>query len=165
MTTIAFSAGYMSADSSWNDADGLLTRRSKIIKLSSGGLLGEAGAYDTRDMIELLDKVKKPAQLPSRRQIGDLKLEYSAILVLPGGKIYHVFADPPETDSGHWDSGVYEVGETFFAVGSGKSYAFAILEEGGSAKRAVEIACRRDLNTRPPVHVVQLPVKNVPKRR
>jgi hypothetical protein len=113
-------------------------------------------------MVALFDKVKKPTQLPSRKEIIDLKLEYSGLLVLPGGKIYHVFADAPETDSGNWDGGVYEIGETFFAVGSGMSYALAIMEDGGSAKRAVEIACRRDPSTRSPIHVVQLPgVKNV----
>jgi hypothetical protein len=157
MTTIAYKAGMMACDSAWSDIGEVLTRRPKIIRLPSGGLLGEAGACDTRDIISLVGNVKTPGGLPERRRLVELRLDYSGILVLPSGRIFHVYADEPDAPGGDWDCGIYEVGEPFYAVGSGRSYAFAIMENGGDAKRAVEIACRRDNNSRPPVHVAYLP--------
>jgi len=165
MTTVAYKDGTMACDSAWSEDMGLLTRRPKIIRLQSGGLLGEAGACDTRDVIALLDKVKRPSQLPTRKQLIDIKLDYCGLLVLPMGKIFTVFMDMPGTDDGNWDGGVFEVGENYYAVGSGRKYAFAIMEEGGTAKRAVEIACRRDMNSRPPVHTAMLPARMKPNGR
>lgn len=163
MTTIAYSGKdcQMACDSAWCDADQVLTRRPKIYRLPSGGLLGEAGACDTRDVVALLGHCKTPGALPSRKTLMELKLEYSAILVLPRGRIFHVFMDSPEHGLGDWDCGIYEVGEMYFAVGSGQSYALAILENGGTARRAVEVACRRDIASRTPVHTATLP--NRPK--
>lgn len=39
----------------------------------------------------------------------------------------------------------------FFAVGSGAPLAMALMESGASPKRAVELACKYDLYSRPPV--------------
>lgn len=156
MTTVAYKAGLMACDSAWSGDYEILTRRPKIIRLPSGALLGEAGGCDTRDIIELLGKCKTPRQLPSRKQLLEIKTDYSGILVLPGGKIFNVYIEGPEGSGSDWDGGLFEVGESFFAVGSGQSYAFAIMEDGGTAKRAVEIACRRDTNSRTPVHVASL---------
>jgi hypothetical protein len=159
MTTVAYKDGWMACDSAWSDERQVLTRRPKIIRLASGGLLGEAGACDTRAIVSLFDKVKKPTQLPPRKELVDMKIDYSGLLVLPSGKIFHVFMDEPEEDrDGPWDGGVYDISERFFAVGSGRSYALAIMEDGGTARRAVEIACRRDSASRTPVHVMRLPI-------
>lgn len=156
MTTVAFKDNVMACDSAWMDEHELLTKRPKIIRLPSGGLLGEAGSCDTRDIHELFAQVKTPGQIPSRKKLLELKNDYSAIFVTPKGRIFHVYIDEPSAAGGDWDAGCYEVGEPFFAVGSGKSYAFAIMESGGSAQQAVAIACRRDKHTRPPVHTTFL---------
>jgi hypothetical protein len=159
MTTVAYKDGWMACDSCWGDENGLLTRRPKIIRLPSGGLLGEAGSCDSRDIIALVGKIKTPGHMPTRKQLIELKVDYSGILVLPSGKIFNVYCEAPEHAGGDWDCGIFEVGENFYAVGSGKEYAFAVMEFGGSARDAVAIACRRDKNSRPPVHVAQLPPK------
>lgn len=39
------------------------------------------------------------------------------------------------------------LGQTKWAVGSGGEYAFGAMDAGASAKRAVEIACGRDVNS------------------
>lgn len=39
----------------------------------------------------------------------------------------------------------------FFAVGSGSKLALAAMEMGASASRAVEVACKYDLYSRPPI--------------
>lgn len=156
MTTIAYKNGIMACDSAWSGTEEIFTRRPKILRLPSGGLLGEAGSCDTRDIIALVGKVKTPGALPTREQLLKLRNDYEAILVLPSGRIFHIYCDAPEHAGGDWDCGIFEVGESFYAVGHGKSYAFAVLEFGGSAKDAVVIACRRDTQSRPPIHVVSL---------
>lgn len=146
----------MACDSAWSDEDGVLTRRPKIIKLPSGGLLGEAGACDTRDMIALLGRIKHPKNLPTRKQLIELKLDYSGLLVLPSGRIFHVYCDEPES-KGDWDCGIFETGETYYAIGSGRPYAFGAMMAGANARTAVMIAAQRDKHTRTPVHVTRLP--------
>lgn len=44
----------------------------------------------------------------------------------------------------------------FFAIGSGAKLALAAMEMGASARRAVEIACKYDLYSRPPIRSATL---------
>lgn len=153
----------MAGDSAWWNGKTLCTKSPKIMRLASGALLGEAGDFDTRDVIELFNKVKTKSGLPSHKQLLELKIDYSGILVLPSGKIFNVYMDTPESKGGEWDCGIYEISEGFFAVGSGAELAFGVMEYGGSARDAVNIACRRDKATRPPIHVINLIQPSVSK--
>ena len=150
----------MAADTACSDDYQFLTKVSKIVRLASGGLFGSSGDGDVRDAVELVTKIKTPAGLPTRKQLLTLELDFSGILVLPKGRIFHVYADEPDDHTKRWSAGVYEISEDFFAVGSGATHAIAAMEAGKSAKDAVHIACRRDLYTRAPVHVMAL----VPKK-
>lgn len=156
MTTIAYKDGLMACDSAYSDSDTLLTRRSKITRLKSGGLLGSSGEDDDRAVVELFDKVKTPSGFPSRKQLIDLQVDYGGILVLPSGRIFSVGVDEPDKDQTHWSGGIFEVAEDYYAVGGGREHALTAMECGKSAKDAVHMAIRRSMTSRPPVHVVPL---------
>ena len=66
MTTIACKDGVMACDSCWTDANWLhSTTLTKIIRLKSGALLGEAGDNDSRAVVKLLQNCKKFDQVPT----------------------------------------------------------------------------------------------------
>lgn len=163
MTTIACARGVMACDSAWSTDYEVFTRRPKIIRLSSGALLGEAGDDDSRDMWKLFDKVKTYKQMPSRKDLMDTRINYSALLLVPSGKIFSVDVSHDKDREG-WMAGVFEVAEPFSACGSGTPYALAVMEylhmkgklDEHSARSAVQVACRRDLHSRTPVHVMRL---------
>lgn len=163
MTVIAYKDGLMACDSAWSSNSTLQTRRSKIVRMASGGILGSAGEDDSRAIEELLSKVKSIAGLPSRKQLLELQLDYAGILVLPKGRIIAIDINEPEEDMTHWTGGLYEVAEGYFAVGSGAVHALTAMECGKSAKEACELAIRRDMNCRPPIYVVSL-LREKPKK-
>jgi ATP-dependent protease HslVU (ClpYQ) peptidase subunit len=51
----------------------------------------------------------------------------------------------------------------YAACGSGMDYALAAMDAGATARQAVEIACKRNINCRPPVHVRKLFDADTPK--
>lgn len=153
MTTIAYKAGFMASDSAWSDNGTILTRKNKIVRLSSGALLGSAGDDDCRDVEALFDKVKTVKGLPSRKQLIEIQLDYVGILVLPKGQIIHISID---WDEHRWSAGLFVVGENFAAVGSGRDCAKVAMECGLSAKDAVHMACKYDTHSCPPVYNIPL---------
>ena len=156
MTVIAYKDGLMACDSAWSDENLLCTRRNKIARLPSGALLGEAGDDDTRAIIEMLGKVKTAAGLPSRKQLLELQIDYSAILVLPKGRIFHVQIDAPTDKVSYWSGGIMEVGENYYSVGTGREHALTAMECGKTAKEACEFAIRRNMACRPPIYIAWL---------
>lgn len=166
MTVIAYKDGVMACDSAWSeDSQLLITRATKIFRLPSGALIGEAGGNDTRAFHDLLKNVKTPRQLPSRMQLMALQMDYTAILVLPKGRVFQVEVVEPEEHKSHWQAGVYEITEGFHAIGSGHEHAITALECKRSAREAVYAAIRRNNQCRPPVHQLELnPKRKEPKR-
>ena len=73
----------MACDSAWSDNSTLITRRNKIVRLKSGGLIGSAGDDDSRAVEALFDRVKTPAGLPTRKELLELVIDYVGIVVLP----------------------------------------------------------------------------------
>jgi len=158
---ICYRDGVIACDSAWQDDQVVLTYRSKIMRLPSGALLGAAGDDDTRAIEDLLAKVKTPSGLPSRRQLLDLVIDYTGLLVLPSGRIFQVEITEPDEDgkNNHWTGGIMEIGENYYAVGSGREHAFTAMECGKSAREAVNFAIRRNNMCRPPVHSLSLVVE------
>lgn len=157
MTTIAYKNGIMAADSACSDSWQILTTRStKIYRLASGGLLGGAGDADIRSVLELFNHVKTAKQVPSKKKIIEEKTDFDAILVLPKGKIFHVWCNEPEGDNDRWNAGAMDIHEPHYAIGSGAPFANAALDAGASAREAVNVACKRDFFTRGPISVVTL---------
>jgi len=159
MTTIAFDGKMMACDSCWTYGGTVDTLSTKITRLSSGALLGCSGQNDSRAVIALLDKVKTPNQIPSYEAIMAIRGDILGLLVLPRGRIYKIsttITSPENWDEGMDDFGMWEVGGTFSAVGSGGDVAMIAMECGKSARDAVRIACKYDLYSRPPIHIHHL---------
>lgn len=151
MTVIAYKDGVMACDSCWSDNGLVVNSANKIVKLSAGGLLGEAGDSDTRDIIRLLDKVKKADQLPEREAISKLGIDYAAILALPDGTLWNVYADIEKKDYG-----LFPIRLPFAAVGCGRQIAIGAMAAGASAVQAASIACQWDTHCRLPIHQAKL---------
>jgi ATP-dependent protease HslVU (ClpYQ) peptidase subunit len=160
MTTIAYKDGLMASDSAASDDWQILTHKSqKVYRLGSGGLMGMSGDADARSILVLFNDCKTPKGLPAKKEIIKEETDFDAILVLPKGKIFHVWCNEPEEDGKPWHAGVMEIGEGFYAVGSGALFALSLLDAGQSARDAVLYACKRDFYSRPPVTAIPLVVK------
>lgn len=162
----------MACDSCMTYGDTHVGSGIKIRRLASGALLGQAGDNDARAMIAILDKIKDPLKLPSKVQLAETKDSFMGILALPKGGVWIIASGP--TDEMGWpadadeDYGVWAATTIggYAAVGSGFDHALAAMDAGASAKFAVEIACRRNINCRPPVHLRRLsPEKKVNRKR
>jgi hypothetical protein len=176
MTCIAWRAGVMACDSCWTHGDTHVASLIKIKRLSSGALLGQAGDNDCRAMEELLDKIKDPRKLPSKVELCATKDDFCGLLALPGNGGVWVIASSPVDEAGWPVADSYDQREEvgiwpattmggYAAVGSGSDVALAAMDAGATARLAVEIACRRNIHCRPPVHVRRLVLDKPVKRR
>jgi hypothetical protein len=167
MTTVAYRSGVMACDSCWTHYESVDTLTTKIRRLSSGAIIGQAGDNDARFFDKLLDKVKSPAGLPTYAELAQVRQNFTGLLVFPSGRIFKLsttFISPENWDENLDDEiGVWEVSTPFAAIGSGKELAVGAMAAGKAAKDAVAIACRYDIHSRLPVHSVFL--KPPPKKR
>lgn len=171
MTVIAYRSGIMACDSCWASAGTQIVSMIKIKRLSSGALLGSAGENDGREMELLLDKIRDPAKLPTRQELIALKLDYCGLIAFPRGSVWMI-ATGAVDDAGYPtneddDMGVWPATTMggYAACGSGGDVALAAMDAHKSvtARQAVEIACRRNINCRAPVHVRHLFDENHPR--
>lgn len=164
MTCIAYRDGYMACDSCWTYGDTQVASLVKIKRLTSGALLGQAGDNDCRAIEALLDKIKDHNRLPSKVDLATTKDSFMGLLALPRGGVYVICSG--KVDETGWpvdDDGDYGIWLAtsmggYAAVGSGSDFALAAMDgsRGVTAQRAVEIACRRNINCRLPVHTFKL---------
>ncbi len=166
MTCIAWRAGVMACDSCWTYGDTHVASLIKIKRLSSGALLGQAGDNDARNMEALLDKVRDWRKLPTKQELAATKDNFMGLLAIPKGGVW-VIASGPVDEVGWPVSDSYDEREEigiwpattiggYAATGSGADYALAAMDAGATARQAVEIACKRNINCRLPVHVRKL---------
>ena len=155
MTTIAYKAGLMACDSCWTHNDTQVTSLSKITRLSSGALLGQAGDNDGREMEYFLDKIKTARNIPTRKALLELRIGFEGLWVLPSGHIFRVSCreDPLAY---HDEVGFTPVSRKFAATGSGSDLALGAMHVGATAREAVAAAAEYDINTLGPFHVVRL---------
>lgn len=169
MTTIAYKSGIMACDSCWTDCYGLAsTSLTKIVRLRSGALIGEAGDLDTREMLALLQDVKKFSDIPYANKLAEMKIDYAALLVLPNNEVYMISIENDQAVEETYKAAVWRVTKNGTAVGSGGQIAIGAMRAGRDAREAVGIACNEDPNSKSPVHVVSLlplPPKEKPIRR
>lgn len=156
MTTIAYTNGVLASDSRATDSvtDMHVTECPKLFKLENGAILGAAGDDDDREVQELLGK-SSPSRMPSRKKLAELETEFSGILIFPGGRVFKIEIEHNE-DKGTWAGSVLEIKDKMVAVGTGAPFAYGAMEAGASSVQAVEIACRRDINSALPVQVLEL---------
>lgn len=155
MTTIAYKAGMMASDSCWTLGNVQVTSKNKIYRLNSGALLGQAGDNDCREMEYFLDKIKVAKNIPTRRALMDLRLEFSGILALPDGSLWRVTSREDPLDYKD-EVGFTPITRKIVACGSGNEFAYGAMLAGGSALEAVKIAAEFDINTRGPFHSARL---------
>ncbi len=142
-----------------DDFNAFCTRTPKVYRLPNRALLGCAGDADSRDVIELLGGVSIK-KLPTRAELAATKCEFAGLLVFPNGTIYFVDISPPEAAHSEWTASMLECKERFAAVGSGYQFAIGAMAAGRSAKQAVEIAARYDIQSGAPV--IEHPLKPTP---
>lgn len=170
MTVIAYRAGIMACDSCWATYGTQTVSAIKIVRLSSGALLGSAGDNDSREMYALLDKIEDPKKLPSANELAETRLDFAGLLAFPKGGVYMIatgkvddvgYPADDDADYGIWPAATMG---GYAACGSGADFALSAMDAGATAREAVIIACRRNIYCRLPVHTVSLqPVKR--KRR
>jgi hypothetical protein len=154
MTTIAYRDGLMACDSCWTSDEAQTVSATKIKRLKHGLLWGASGDNDIREIVKLIDGCKSHNQLPLRSTLAGVRADCSGLVVFPSGRIFQI-ATAYKTDSED-DLGVWEVNRGFAAVGTGCHLALGAMAAGRSAAQAVAIACRFDINSRPPIHKIKL---------
>lgn len=159
MTTIAYRDGVMAGDSCWHVNNLQTTSMTKVVRLSSGSLFGAAGDGDIRALLTLLDKIKSVDRMPSRADLAALKCDIHAILVFPRAQISMISIAPGGPDCNnldHYEAQIWPANRGFAAVGTGAELAIGAMAAGKSARQAVGIACKFDVNSRFPVHTLAL---------
>lgn len=134
----------------------------KVTRLKSGALLGEAGDNDSRAVVKLLQNCKTFDQMPSALELAECRLEYAAIILFPNGEMAQVIIDEIEPGKVYIGS-AFKVNRGCTAVGSGADLAVGAMRSGKSAREAVAIACGEDPNSKLPVHTYELLIP--PKKR
>lgn len=156
MTTIAYCAGQMACDSCWNWNSTQTTSMTKIQRLSSGALFGGAGDSDDRAIIALLDKIKLAAKMPTAADLAATRCDINAVFVLPRGGVYIVSCESLDVNEINFKGTIWPANRGYAACGTGADLAIGAMAAGKSAREAVAIACKWDINSRPPVHVLRL---------
>lgn len=141
MTTIVYRGGVMAADSrayaGYNAALGAKTKIRRL--LPSGTLLGCSSMQPglAEAVLDWYARGARPAAAPQR---GEGR--FTLLVVKPDGRA--LFAN-----DGFYLSG--PIAAPFFAIGSGEGVAQGALHAGCSALQAVEIACKVDVWSTPPI--------------
>lgn len=158
MTTVAFCDGTMAADTQITDGSDskMPTIYSKLHRLKSGAILGQTGENaDIRELKELLDSVKYPSDLPKRRELMEIEMDFEGLLYLPGKTLWSIEIDY-DKDKDKWDASIVQIKKNYYAIGSGGAYAIGAMEAGAKAKLAVEIACMYDIYSSEPIETMML---------
>lgn len=134
MTTIAYRAGVMAADSrAYAGFNAPLGRKTKIRRLEDGTLVGcssnQVGFGEA--VLDWYTRGAKPDDVPKATEIN-----LALLVVKPGGEAFYAY-------DGFNLSG--PMTGDFFAVGSGALVAQGAMHYGATAERAVEIACKVDV--------------------
>lgn len=140
MTTIAYKAGVMAADSrAYAGFNSPLGAKRKIRRLPDGTLIGcstnQVGVGEA--VMDWYAAGADPEKAPS---LSETKFTFLA--VRPNGQAFYAY-------DGFTLSG--PISGSCFAIGSGEGIAHGAMRAGATAKRAVEIACDCDVWTGRPV--------------
>lgn len=161
MTTIAFRKGVLAADSrttiETEGGGGRMFLCEKLFRkaVTINGVLEEviiATAGESSPGMVFLDWFGSGQEPPDRLIDGEADF---TCLVLQKDGLYEYDA---------WCRGV-KIMDEFYAVGSGAKAALAAMHMGASAAKAVEVACRIDYYSGPPVITMRLKPDAKPKIR
>lgn len=152
MTTIAWRGDAIVGDSATTEHGTVISLAPKVHKLKSGAVVGYAGDADSRALHKLLEKVKKPDDLPSVAKLRELKQDHTALILFPSGKVFAIDVGNDKADY----CGVCQIVAEYYAIGSGGLVAMAAMAAGATAMKAVSIACDLDVHTRAPITFEQI---------
>jgi hypothetical protein len=166
MTTIACKSGVMACDSCWTDGNDLQgTSMTKVIRLKSGALLGEAGDNDSRAVVKLLQSVKTFEQMPTALELAACCVDYAAIILFPNMTMAQILIMRHGAEGElSYTAQAWPVNRGCSAVGSGAAVAIGAMKAGRSAREAVAISCDTDPNSKLPVHTYVVETKPARKR-
>ncbi|MER8455843.1 hypothetical protein NKH24_06850 [Mesorhizobium sp. M1300] len=132
----------MAADSrAWSGHHGHpIGQKIKIRRLDDGRLIGASsnGPGTTEAVLEWYESGADPEKAPK-----DIDRDFVALLVVHPDGIAQIAYD-------HWRLSA-RLTAPWFTIGSGKEYAWGALAMGATADQAVEIACRADTCSAPPI--------------
>ena len=134
MTTVACKDGWMACDSCWTDSNWLHgTSLTKIIRLKSGALLGEAGDNDSRAVVKLLQNCKTFDQLPSAIDLAATKVDCCSLIMFANGDVAMLSIERTEIGDMIHTAGAWRVNRGGAAVGTGAAVAIGAMDAGKSA--------------------------------
>lgn len=141
MTVVAFRSGVMASDGRMTDETSIFSNKvTKVYRLKDGSLLGLAGDAAYQDILELFNK--KGLTI---RKLANLQIDFSGIWAKQDGTVWTVeVSAPKDKDQDRWTALLFEVKESFLAIGSGAPYALGAMERGASAEQAVKVAIKYD---------------------
>lgn len=139
MTTIAYKAGVMAADSrAYAGFNTELGQKTKIRRLFDGTLIGcSTNRVGFAEAVMDWFERGRPTDTPKAAEI-----KFTLLVVNPNGEAFYAFDD--------FNLAGPIRGECF-AIGSGEAIAQGAMRAGADAPRAVEIACDLDVWTGRPV--------------
>lgn len=159
LSVIVYRDGILCSDSRMSEDDVIWGVTPKIMRLSSGCLLGFSGDADARAMVKLLDKVTTPKKIPLSMKLKSFdKIDSEVLLIFPDGDGWFIVAGkngeaiPALTMGG------------FTATGSGAHFALGALEQGATAIQAARIACKRVSSCGLPLWYLKLNNDEPPKQ-
>lgn len=148
MTTIVYRDGIMAADTrAWAGGSHTVGSKIKVRRLPDGSLAGvstgQPGASEA-----ILDALEAAGGVPGLRQSAPpdyVSDTYDILVVDREGRAY--IADNQWTFAGPIEA-------PFFAIGSGRAFAWAAMELGARPEVALSIACKGDPLTAPPFTLI-----------
>lgn len=139
MTTVAYKAGVLAADSLVT-SNGVRDGAARKIAKHKGMLLGGAGCWST--VTKFMDWVRAGAQGECPIETGG---EANGFVVMPDGRFIMWSGRGPTTTE-----------SPYFAFGSGREFALGAMAAGASAEEAVRVAIELDVYSGGPVTTLRL---------
>ena len=139
MTTIAFRAGVLAADSQLTGRSDVRLRVKKIKRLKDGSLFAGSG---TASLVNKMERWQNGGQAPKIEE-GD---EAECIIIRPDGTVFLVDEELE----------LEQLENEYTAIGNGAGYAIGAMAFGATAEEAIKIAAEHDSNTSLPVHSMRL---------
>ena len=138
MTTIAWDGRAMSADRQMTDRNtALQVVRSKLRRITYEGKPAlAAGAGTSVYIAAVIDWLAKGQPADSKPEMPTTPDSFTVIVATEAGLFEYIDSLRP-----------LALGQIKWAIGTGSEFALGAMDAGASAKRAVQIACVRDINS------------------
>lgn len=146
MTTIAYRAGIMAADSFCTADNVFVGLVSKKIALNKQGWLGGAAgnAIFARKWLEWFESDFEESTVPTPAKNGEDSCNGNGLMVGPKGTIRIIE-----------DAGYFDLEGEYYAIGSGMDFALGALAHGATAEEAVAAALVHDRYSGGPIVTVR----------